>query len=135
MNPKILSLRAIEKLAISVLVLPFVVWTILIMSMKIKRQFPPSIATKHSLHVETFLSGARHRDAGVQEIVRRTTDDGLWVGQKSKITLDPTTGGLIFECSLFEAPARLSYDGFKWSGFTTKSGRGMPIAVIAWPDF
>ncbi len=135
MSPKLFSVPHIEKLTIAALLLPMVGWALLLFSVSVKKHFPPAIASKQTLHVETWLTGSRHLTAGVQEPLSRSNDQTQWTGQKSKISLDPETGVLKFESSNFEAPAELSYDGFKWSGFTTQAGRGMPVAVIAWPDF
>lgn len=135
MSPKFFSITHIEKLAVAALLLPMVGWALLLLSVSVKKHFPPAIGSKQTLHVETWLTGSRHNTAGVAETLNRSNDTAQWTGQKSKISLDPATGSLKFESSNFEAPAELSYDGFKWSGFTTVAGRGMPVAVIAWPDF
>ena len=135
MSPKSFSIQNMEKLAIAALLLPIVGWALLLGSVAIKKHFPPEITARRELHVETWLTGSRHIGAGVQETLSRSAETPEWIGQKSKIALDNEMGRLKFESVDFEAPAELSYDGFKWSGFTTVAGRGMPVAVIAWPDF
>ena len=50
------------------------------------------------------------------------------------MVLKPESDQYSFESPLFEAPAVLKFDGYRWTGFTSKAGRGMPIAVEMWPD-
>ncbi len=135
MNLDLRSIESIEKLAKFALLMPFVAWGLLIFVVGIKKQLPPPIESKSLLHVDSWLTGSRHLGAGVKEALSRTEDKSQWLGTKSKLTFIPESGRLIFESKEFESPATLTYDGSKWSGFTTKSGRGMPVAVSAWADF
>ena len=123
-----------ERLAISALLIPILGWSLLLTFVEIKKNTPPRISGKPVLHVDTWLVGSRFLLADIHGDLTRTTDD-QWTGERATVTLDPKAQSLIFESPAFETPATLIYDGFKWHGFTTKAGRGMPIAVEAWPDF
>ena len=133
MSEKIFQTKSIESLAIATLCSPFIFWMLIVGIFAIKRQFVPNISEKSALRVDTWLVGQRYNDAGVSEVLSKTGDK-QWVGIKSSVELNPSNRTFVFKASNFDAPTTLTYDGYRWSGFTTKPGRGMPVAVEMWPD-
>ena len=112
---------------------PALIWAAAIVFFGIKTLFPPDLARHDSIKITSSLIGTRFLLAGIDEEATRVSA-GSWKSALAEIrVLDASKRTFELQSPLFTGPVILTYNGFKWAGYTHKAGRQMPIKIEIWP--
>ncbi|MCX6124386.1 MAG: hypothetical protein NTV34_06505 [Proteobacteria bacterium] len=120
-------------IAIGTIVAPGLIWAVVTLFFGVKSLFPPNLANQDAIKITSSLIGTRFLTAGLDEEATRVAADEWKSASASIRVLDADKRTFELKSLLFTEPVKLTYNGFKWAGYTHKTGRKMPIKIEIWP--